>query len=160
MPENNKIGSIVFLFIALLLGIVFIQAIGNNVAGNTQLSSKVNEQITITDGVGATDEDDVVGLSFFGNNSNNTNDSTITVGTDVNFTRAGAITVTQNLTPLIENQTIFANGIYDVSYTYEGNLFVADSTSQTLLNLVVLFFALFILLIAYLGAKKFIPDLF
>ena len=82
---------------------------------------------------GTTVNDNVISVDFFGNTTINTSNSNINVGTQVNFTLAGVITV---------SGLNFSNDTYQITYDYQGDDYVVDSTSRTLLNLIPLFFVI------------------
>lgn len=124
-------------FIVILVGVVFAGVVADNQVANTELSTSTNEQITITGGSGLTAEDDVRGITFFGNATNNTDQGAFNVGTEVNFTKAGNITVS----------SLFSGGTYNISYPFEGDLYVNDSQAQTFLKLLALFFVVAVLAI-------------
>ncbi len=215
-------------FVALLIGIVLVQQIGDDVVGNTELSSKINESITITTtsntiinesiditaaGGGHVGNSSVISVTFFGSGNKSTGEATIEVGVDVNFTRTGNITVnivnfstdvTYNISYIyvsagigqtdqddVTAVTFFGNtslstftadidindeinftkpgvisvatinfsaGSYNIIYTYEGDLFVTDSTSRTFLKLVPLFFVLAILMVAFIMFRDAFPE--
>lgn len=103
---------------------------------------------------------DLTAVSYFGNVSNNTrDDSAIVIGTDVNFTKAGVITVGQNITD-DDNLSIFSSGTYNISYTYEGTNYVTNSTARTLLGLIVIFFVIAIILVGFHMVNKGFSDVF
>ena len=104
-----------------------------------------------TEGTGSTAQDDVVGLSFFGNATNNTNLASTTIGVHVNFTKPGVISV---------DTTKFAAGVYNGSYSYQGDLFVDDSASRPLLRLVILMFAIALVGLAIFLVKETFPEAF
>ena len=84
-----------------------------------------------TDATGNTVQDDVVSVSFFGNGTNSSHLSSVTIGTEINFTKPGVITV---------DTFVFDAGTYNISYEYEGDLYVVDTKSHFALKLVALFF--------------------
>lgn len=138
MADNFSLKPILMFFIVIIMGVVFLQILADNQIENTELSNTFHEQITITSGAGQTNNDDVVSLQFFGNGSVNTDQSNIVLGEVVNFTKPGVITVSQN-------NGNFSNGNYNISYTYEGDLYVVDTKSHPLLNLMVIFFVFVII---------------
>lgn len=152
MAEDN-LNILVMGFVAILVGIVFASVIADSEVANTQLSTN-NESITITAGVGSLTFGDVHSISYFGNDSNNTNSAEINIGAEVNLTTvAGSISVARNLTDSVNN-SIFGNGNYDVVYTYEGAQYVADSASRVLISLIPLFFVLAVLFIGVALASR------
>jgi len=145
-------------FITVILGLTFFQALTTNISENTRLSYE-NESIAIVTGIGQTSYDDITSVSGFGNSTNTTDSSVINLGTDVNFTSAGVITVGQNITNDV-NGSLFSDGNYDIAYNFEGDNYVGHSTARTLLLLVSLFFALTIMFTGVYGFKKLFPDKF
>ncbi len=92
---------------------------------------------------GQTSNVDVTSVSFFGNATVNTDvTSGVNVGEEVNFTETGAITVSLE---------IFTSSDHNISYMYEGDLYVKDTKSHPLLKLITLFFAIIIIAIAIGG---------
>ena len=142
-------------FLLLLIGVVFIQEVANNEKGVTNLATINNESITMSSSgrSGETAEDDTTTLNFFGNATNNTRQasSLLVIGSTVNLSRNGSVAVAG---------LGFSNGPYNISYDYEGDLYVADNTSKTFVRLTTLFFAIFIVLGAVAVALKAYPELF
>lgn len=99
----------------------------------------------ITTTLGNTNNVDVVGLSFVGNTTIGTQITDIDLGTQVNFTKAGVI----SLSP-----TNFSGGDYNATYQYEGALYVVDKKSHPFLNLNTLFFAIALIAIAVMIAME------
>ena len=97
------------------------------------------------DVTGNTVNDDVVSLSFFGNGTNNTFQSSITIGAQVNFTKPGVITV---------DSLPFDPGVYNISYQYEGELYVVDTKTHPLLKLLTVFFVLVIFAFGFLAIRE------
>ena len=75
----------------------------------------VNESITIAGGTGTTSYDDLLSVTFFGNNSDSTG-GTYVLDSDVNWTAAGVITTHAN----------FSGTEHNISYTFD-----ADTPSTT-----------------------------
>ncbi len=94
---------------------------------------------------GSTANDDVITVSFFGNGTINTSNANINVNTHVNFTKAGIITVSGRN---------FTNDTYSITYGFEGDGFVVDATSRTILDLIPLFYVIGILLVSVGAALK------
>ena len=86
-----------------------------------------------SDGVGNTVQDDLTSLDFFGNGTNSTHLASITAGANVNFTKPGVISV---------DTMPFDPGTYNISYGFEGDLYVVDTKSHPLLKLLSIFFVL------------------
>ena len=142
-------------FIALLLAVVFIGVIATNEKAVTTLSNKVNESITLVGGHGAipVNSRPATSLDFFGNASNNTitpSNTAMVIGTTINLSSNGSVDLS----------TQFAqNGVYNISYTYEGDSYVSNGTARSFISLNTVFFALFIVLIGVMVAMKVWPDL-
>lgn len=155
MPEN-KLGLIIFLFIILLIGIVLLDTLGDTVYENTNLFGATNESITMTGTGGALTgttsiTSGIVGVSFFGND---TTDLTSVIDTTVNWTSTGDITLGNT------TLTNYSDSTWDISYTAEGDLYVVDGTSRTLIRLLLIFFAIAIILAAVHGFNKMRENMF
>ena len=107
---------------------------------------------TKTAGTGTTSvTSGITSLDFFGNATISTHITGIATGAEANLSSTGTARVsTYN----------FTAGDYNVSYTHEGVNFVASKVSRTLVNLVIIFFALAVLAIAFLVTKNAFPELF
>ncbi len=131
--EINKLGIFIFGFVLIFLGIAFSDVIGDQLYLATNLGSLTNESVLITASTGQLAQDDVVDVTFFGNQ---TNDTTSYLDTFINISRAGAV---------VTDETI-GNTTYNVSYTYEGDEYVVGATNRTIINLVLIFFVVTVLL--------------
>lgn len=121
---------------------------GGNFSGAGPYNITYVQENTIT---GDTTNEDVTSVAFFGNVTIGTQIAGIDVGTEVNFTKPGVITL---------NPTNFSSGVYNITYTHDGASFVANTTARTLLNLIPLFFALAILFIGFMMVRKSFPEMF
>ena len=101
--------------------------------------------IYLSDAGGATAQDDLSSVSYFGNITINTSLSSININTHVNWSRNGSIAV---------NTYNFTDGTYQISYKFEDDAYVADSTSRVFLNLIPLFFAIAVMLIMVIWLLK------
>jgi len=89
-----------------------------------------------SDATGSTAEDDLLTVDYFGASNMSTLDIGISVGSEVNFTTAGVITVkTLN----------FSDRNYNISYTYESDEYVKNETARTLIPITEIFYAIAIL---------------
>lgn len=150
MADSNL--KLIFgLFVALLLGIVLIQVIATSIAGTDDIHTSDNESMTITSSAGQVRFDELTTVTFFGNGSNSTAQSDVVINTHVNWTEDGDITV---------GNDIFSDGVYNITYNYEGDLYVSNGTSRTLLGLVVLFFAVYLVVLASISVKNFIDKIY
>ena len=142
--DNNALSIFLGAFIVILIGVVLLNSIANSITAATTISSQTNESITIgATGNGTTGQDDVTGISYFGNASCNTvNPLCFVIDASVNWTSTGFI------------QTNTTGDLYNISYTYEGEAYLTDSTSRTLITLVILFFALSIVAVGYFLVVK------
>lgn len=136
MGEKFSLAAIMTFFIILIIGVVLLGELADSNVENTQLTGAVNESITLTSFSGVVAQDDVSSLSFFGNSSNNTGtDPQLIIGTTVNLSVNGTVDLSGDVG--------YNNaGPYNISYSYEGDLYVVDSRARTLLPLSIIFFAL------------------
>ena len=230
MVDSSKgLNVVIGAFIAIIVGVVLAQVIGDQIKATSSLISVsnesitisntnnviVNESITITSGSGDTLNTSVVRVGFFGNGTNNTDLAAVTIGEEVNFTRDGVIRVstdqfpgaspynisynyTSDATGNTANEDVLSVGFFgngnvsthvtgievggeinftkpgvitvstlnfsaenqNISYTYEGALFVNNSTARTLLKLIPLFFVLAIVAIGIAMFKDSFKDMF
>lgn len=93
----------------------------------------------------------VTGVTFFGNNTNSTHFASINVNEDVNITSLGVVSI---------DTLAFDAGNYNITYTYEDDLYVANTTARTLVALTNLFYALAILGIGVVMVMKGFKDMF
>jgi len=156
--EKNILGTFILGFISIIVGVVLISSIGNSTESFDDID-RVNTTIAISNARFQLPQTDVTGILFFGSVQNNTEDSVVVIGQNVNFTRAGLITVGKNISNN-ETNTFFTDKTYNITYTHEGDNFVGDGTSRVLTNLVVLFFALAIALGAFAMVRQIYPDMF
>ncbi len=138
MAEKDKLGAIMTAFVAIILLVVFSTVIADNEVANTKLSGSVNESVTLVSGSGKVANPDTTGMTFFGNGTNNTiTESTMLIGTTVNLSTNGTLQLSQTAALDFDG-----DGTYNVSYGYEGTLYVDDAPSRSLLNLTTLFWVL------------------
>lgn len=149
LKAKNQMGTLILIFITIIIGITLVTALGNQIWENVNAYSVVNDQIEInsTRGVGVdsgkneiTDEstislsnDNIVSLTSGAFD----NGTTLTVNVDYNLTDADAGTVT------LYNTTTFAsvNTTNMTNWTYtHGDLYVTSATSRTILNNLILIF--------------------
>lgn len=143
MAEKFSLGMLIMFFVAVVIGVVLIQVLADRQVALTELSTTTNESIIMTSQSGEVTNVDLEGLTFFGNATNNTNQASVTIGQEVNFSKNGSVTVSSLHFP--------ADGNYNVSYSFQGDLYVDDKESRTLLVLIILFFVLAILAVAVKG---------
>jgi len=143
MENNiNKVGVFLSVFITIIVGIILLSVVSDSTYDATTLQESVNETIVFTGTVGYinttnTAQDDIISVTNF---DNLTDDLTANIDTDINWTKAGVITVSRDV--------VGTNNSFNISYNFEGDNYVAHSTSRTLIKLLVLFFALALLGIA------------
>lgn len=164
MDNNKGLGLLLIGFITILLAIILVQEIASSTVAATETSSITNETVTITSGSGKTNQNGVISVSFFGNGTTNTIVcTTFDINSQINFTKNGSVSVAQGLTAPDEcadyNGSI-ANGGYNISYVYEGDNYVSESTSRVFLKLIPLFFVIGILAAGIYVVFKINPDLF
>ncbi len=126
------VGAII---LVVVLGVIFsflsttalnIQSSNESIAITSTSNTVINETIAISSATGNTDNISVISVTFFGNGTNNTDSSTVSFSTDVNWSVEGEIRV---------NSVIFSDGDYNISYVYTedavGNTANEDVTSTT-----------------------------
>lgn len=124
-------------FMFLIIGIVLLSSVADSVFDATTLSSSTNESVDIAGGLGEAANDDIEGVSYFGNATLNTNQAHISFDVEVNWTTNGSLTVAGGY---------FNDTSYDFTYEYQGDNYVDESTSRSLITLVTLFFAIAVML--------------
>ncbi len=117
--------SVGVIILAIILGVIFnfitteatsTQSIGSETITITFGEVVVTQEtLTISSAAGQTANVDLISLDFFGNSTHN--NSNVILGTDLNWTREGVITV---------NTINFSDIDYNVSYTY-----IENGTGQT-----------------------------
>ena len=132
MPESM---NVIYVFMAVLVGVVLVGVLAGEVYKITQYDSGVtNETVTINSSEeGILAENDV--LTFGECYNGTTGDDIIIIG-QCNFTYAGFIKC---------NETIGLGGDggpFYCSYTFARDDYVADGTTRTITGLVVLFFVI------------------
>lgn len=143
MEKMNQLGIYLVAFIAVIVGIALVSSISGSLVQTTTLSDSVNESITFSNstGPGGTNKTTVryagvgVGLksvSYFANQSND--DLTSQIGTNVNWTSAGVITIARSVS--------IANNTFYITYKYGDSSYTDDANSRTLIKLIGLFFVL------------------
>lgn len=212
MVEKDKLGIVIFGFVLIILGIIFLDVIADQIASSTSLTIQTDETITITaddnsvinetfissGNSNKTDNTVLNNITFFGNATNNTDSNLFNVSLHVNFTREGNITLDitkfpaatpYNISYTFENNTVgttdnadvteitfFGNGTvnstvtgitigtqinvtkatgvvtlasfnfsaanYRIDYVYEGVNYVNDTSSRVILNLIPIFFVI------------------
>jgi hypothetical protein len=131
---ESKIGTFVMGFILIILGIILLGTTADVVFDATTLQQAGNETLTIGVNTGTTAQDDIISVANF---NNITDDLTSELETNINWTKAGTITV--------NNATVFSGADYNITYNFEGDQYVAHGTARVLIGLITLFFALAIL---------------
>lgn len=131
---NNQLGLLMGGFIVLIMGLTLIPAVADQVTSATEIKTTTNESITFGSGgpVVQLAQNQLVAFTSITN-------TTVTVlsGNYSVDLSAGKVTPTAS--------TGLPNGTYDATYTYRE---VGNSTSRTLISLVVLFFAISIMAFA------------
>ena len=165
MIEQKKVGLLVGSFVLILIAIVILQSSADVVSDATDVKGFTDKAVTITSGSGNLGTTGVVGISKFGNATNNTAlNAGIVLGANVNVTRNGTIQVAQNLNITPTNQPtssiVFGNGAYLATFTYEGANYISDSSARSTTKLIPLFLALAIMSIAVAMAYNAFKDEF
>lgn len=139
------LGVIISLFIALLVGVVFIDVLGDRRFAAETTESVTNESVTVASQSGqlANVELGVFELTFFGNSTYNT-DNNCTVNVHANVSEAGVLTLHTN----------FSDGSYNATYGWYPDEYVQSEISQTLIGITVIFFAIAIAIISVMAIRK------
>jgi len=133
MADMKFMGLMILTFVIVVIGMSFLDITADEVAATGTLD-RINESITIASNVGQTTRTDLRELVYFGNDTINSDDGgSVALDVGVNWTRAGVITVSNNFTDGASYNAVYQDG---------NDKYVANGTSRTLLNLVILFFAL------------------
>ena len=142
----NKLNVVVSIFMTLLVGIVLLSVLANVISTNRTLDTQINETVTLTHAAGGntgtTTQNDVVSIQYFANGSTDYSANISTAIDCINITKStGAI--------IVDNKSISINGTgtFNLSYTYEGEMYVDDNRARTILFLIPIFFALVFLAI-------------
>jgi len=138
--DINKVSVFVTAFIAIIIGVVLLSTISDSVYDATNVRGATNETLTYSDllanisNTTSTSNDDITGVTYF---ANLTDDLTANIDTTVNWTRAGVIT--------IDREANGYNNTFYIDYSWESDNYVSHGVSRTLINLLIIFFALAIL---------------
>lgn len=151
MKENN-LGLILGAFIVILVGVVLIQSIADSV-------SELDDTIPLTTNQSFTWQGNNTEVAF--------DDDDVITSTVVAYCNVSTLTLNENYTVSdagisIINLTAGTGGVghtiqlcnFNMTYTHEGDNYVEDTTSRTMIGLVTLFFALAILIVGYVIVKK------
>jgi len=153
--ELNYLSIFISAFITVIVGIALISNLGNSVDSAITPGTVTNESLQFLDSVTAsTTEDDLLSITLF---SNSSHDFASDVGTLFNFTAAGVITI-DNASIVAGNTTGIPDGRYNISYNFMHDDYVDDSTSRSLLPLMIIFFAIAIVLIGIAVFVKLKPQ--
>jgi hypothetical protein len=141
MVDSRGLGGFIYLFIALIMGLVLVSSVSDQTYETSAYRSSINSTLTLAGGsglVGTKGIRDVSNLDT-GVNLVLNNGSNFTIGTN-NYNyysngsvilKAGAAAISaQGLTPS-----------FNSSYSYFGENYVKDSTSRIMMSLIVLFLA-------------------
>ncbi len=132
MDKEMSIGSIIMIFVFIIIGVAFLTSIADTTQPITNALPITNESFT---GV----QNTAVSLAH-GN---------LTAVSAVKFSN-GTTVPTSNYTVNLTPGTITlvtANGTYYTDYNYHADTYVADGASRTLVNTNIIFYAAFILII-------------
>jgi len=133
MSDNNKnLNGILILFVVIIVAVSLLSPLANLIEGSSAVGESLNETLSFSSYTATTSNDGVYNIIFFGNTTYNTHSKTLTVGTDINYTESGTITINE------ENFTDSKD--YNISYDYYGDNYVKDSTSRTLLPITIILF--------------------
>lgn len=138
--EVNKVGILISIFISLIIGIVLLGTTADQVyQGTNGIYTSENESITLSNSTAVSLSNDwvtTVTTVLADNGSAN-----FTLVEDIDYTVASldsddVATITLNSTADADGNTSY------VTYTYQDNNYIRNSSSRVLINLLTLFFAL------------------
>lgn len=151
MADNkNALNVVIMIFIFLIIAVTLISVLGDSNASLSKIDTVVNESFT-----------GIVGTPVALTNDNfqtvsaviNSTGATLTVTTDYLVNAAdGTINIT------VAGNNTDGSTTYAANYTFFTDTFVADSTTRTIVNLTLIFFAIFILGGAVFFAVKGLED--
>lgn len=146
---NNKLGMAIMIFIAVLVGLILLQASAVSVGEVTNTISVVNQSITTAaNGLAVNLQGREVSDVIIRNSSvlfNTVNYSTLN-----NRIVNGAFGTAQ----LQTDNAFMASQSVNASYTYEPFGYIDDSGGRSVASLILIFFALIILIVSILPAIK------
>ena len=152
---DNFLGRFITIFITVIVGVVLLVSIANIVWETTNTFDSDNDEQSIeglktdtgnmTEGGQITLDNNFIITITSSTLDNGTNNATLTDGTDYTIVKSTGV-VTFSDTAVFEDNLEGGN-VTDWTYTH-GDNFVQDSVSRTLLNLIIIFFALGILFVA------------
>ena len=146
---EDKVNGMIGLFLVLVIGVLFVQILGDQTASTTQYTS-TRDTITWDKGTNATLTNP---WTVFVNVTNSTG-GLVTATNYTTFTNRSVVYMADNTSACIDGNSCY------VYYQYAGANYVADSTSRSLLNLITLFMAFAVLAYSvYLGYQKYIKDM-
>jgi hypothetical protein len=145
LVEKKTLG-IVAVFVAILIGASLMIPLGNKTRDIVNTRTTLNETVAISGGVGNAANDDIISTTYFGNSTISTDTTGIDFDEEVNVTVAnGSIRV---------NTINFSDGNYKLSYSFYPDDYVKNNASRSLTNLVVVFFVILLIAVAFIGIKK------
>ena len=157
--NNNNLGFLLGAFIIILVATVLIDSIADTVSElDDTVTLANNESITWPGNDTAFDlaNDDIVTNSEIVYNQSHK----LTRGTHYTM-GSGTITFTNDSAEGEDPAYDFTAGspTLNITYTHEGDLYLDDTSSRTLIDLVIIFFALGILAVGYLIVKRGYDDM-
>jgi len=152
MAEVNKVGIVLFTFMALIIGIPLLNAIADQVSLVDQTYTATNETITLNNGTAVSLANNwVTSVTSVVANNTGTFSTTLTETTNYtvgNLNDDGVATITLITADCDGNSTY-------VTYVYQDDSYIRGSTSsQVIIKLVVIFFVLGIFAVSIYGVVK------
>ena len=144
---TRNLGAIITIFVLGLVGVILIEPIADQVDEITTIQGTGNETVTFVNATNTTlANDNVINSTVTIINSSGT---TLSRGNFTVFPTAGRIQW------IMDNNSRHLNfSIWNVSYDWEGDDFISDNTTQSIVDLVVIFFALAVFGFVIFGAMK------
>jgi len=140
----QKLNPLVLGFMVILIGIILLSVTADQIFLSRTVGTTTNESMTMASNAGQTVnvELGVYDVTYFGNHTDTIVSDNVSTTNSVNFTEAGVITTGGSVT----------DGVYNITYNYYPDEYVQSGTGRTLINLIVIFFALGVV---FLGIKFF-----
>ncbi len=135
MPTTQNLMGIITIFILAILGLVLIGPIADQINTLTSTQSVTNETVTFLNNTNSSlANGNITNSSITITNSSGT---TLSRGNFTAFPTAGIIFWNMD-----NNSRSLNNTLWNVSYSFQGADFIESSTTRTILDLIIIFFAL------------------
>lgn len=147
--DDDQLKALIMGFVAIVVGVVLIEAIADDVAATRDSYTATNNTVTLSSSRTATlgGTENVVLTAV----NNGTFDWTSAIGTGVN--------VTADTGEIVFNNSFVASTPANVSYTYTNENYIDDSTTRNILPIIQIFFAVAIFAVGVFIVGKTLKDI-